>query len=103
MTEDELVAAIHADPDSDAPRLVYADWLQSLGDPLGEYIALSLQCERFDDPAVRARLAQLDFDRVWNERFGGGQRATEHGMLHVIGLDADQLDLNLVDNLRGTF
>ena len=38
----ELLAAIIATPDDDAPRLVYADWLMELGDPLGEYIAANI-------------------------------------------------------------
>ncbi len=38
----ELLAAIYADPDADAPRLVYADWLAALGDPRGEFISLQL-------------------------------------------------------------
>jgi uncharacterized protein (TIGR02996 family) len=33
---------IHATPDDDAPRLVYADWLSERGDPRGEFI--QLQC-----------------------------------------------------------
>jgi uncharacterized protein (TIGR02996 family) len=41
--EAELLAAIYAAPDDDAPRLVYADWLQDRGDSLGEFIALQLQ------------------------------------------------------------
>lgn len=40
---DDLYAAILADPDSDEPRLVYADALQAAGDPRGELIAI--QCE----------------------------------------------------------
>ena len=40
---DDLHAAILADPDSDEPRLVYADALQAAGDPRGELIAI--QCE----------------------------------------------------------
>ncbi len=34
----ELEAAIHANPADDAAYLVYADWLQQHGDPLGEQI-----------------------------------------------------------------
>jgi uncharacterized protein (TIGR02996 family) len=34
----ELEAAIYANPDDDAAYLVYADWLQQQGDPLGELI-----------------------------------------------------------------
>jgi uncharacterized protein (TIGR02996 family) len=37
-----LRAAIFAAPDDDAPRLVYADWLQDRGDPRGEMIALAM-------------------------------------------------------------
>lgn len=37
-----LLEAIYADPDADAPRLVYADWLASLGHPRGEFIGLQL-------------------------------------------------------------
>jgi uncharacterized protein (TIGR02996 family) len=33
---EELEAAVFADPHADAPRLVYADWLLSQGDPRGE-------------------------------------------------------------------
>lgn len=40
--EDELLAAIYADPDDDHPRAVYADLLQQRGDPRGEFIALQL-------------------------------------------------------------
>jgi uncharacterized protein (TIGR02996 family) len=36
----ELEAAIENDLDNPAPYLVYADWLQSKGDPLGELIVL---------------------------------------------------------------
>jgi len=41
-TERDLLAAIHADPDDDAPRAVYADYLADRGDPRGELIALQL-------------------------------------------------------------
>src|SRR5688500_1971060 len=38
------IARIAEAYDDDVPRLVYADWLQQQGDPLGELIML--QCER---------------------------------------------------------
>jgi len=41
--EKELIAAVIADPDKDPPRLKYADWLDDLGDPRGEFIRV--QCE----------------------------------------------------------
>lgn len=39
---DELVAAIFAEPQVDAHRWVYADWLCDRGDPRGEFIQLQL-------------------------------------------------------------
>lgn len=42
-TQHDLLAAVLADPEADAPRLVYADWLTERGDPRGIFI--SLQCE----------------------------------------------------------
>jgi len=38
----ELEARLVASPDDDALRAVYADWLQSVGDPWGDLIALEL-------------------------------------------------------------
>jgi uncharacterized protein (TIGR02996 family) len=43
VTELALLRAVIDDPDHDAPRLVYADWLLDYGDPRGEYIVL--QCK----------------------------------------------------------
>jgi uncharacterized protein (TIGR02996 family) len=52
MTEhDALLQAILDDPDDDAPRLVYADWLEEHGDAeRGEFIRAQL---RFADPALK--------------------------------------------------
>lgn len=36
----QLLAQVYADPAADAPRLVYADWATSRGDPRGELITL---------------------------------------------------------------
>src|SRR5262245_22184272 len=40
--EDAFLRAVLADPDDDAPRLIYADWLEERGDPKGEFIRV--QC-----------------------------------------------------------
>jgi uncharacterized protein (TIGR02996 family) len=40
---DSFLHMILENPDEDAPRLVYADWLEEQGDPLAEFIRL--QCE----------------------------------------------------------
>ncbi len=39
----QLEARISADPDNPAPRLVYGDWLEERGDPLGRLISLSAE------------------------------------------------------------
>lgn len=41
-SEAELLGAIYADPESDEPRALYADFLGERGHPLGELIALQL-------------------------------------------------------------
>src|SRR5580704_11727592 len=43
MNHDDFLQAILDDPDDDAPRLIYADWLEERGDPRGEFIRV--QCE----------------------------------------------------------
>lgn len=58
----ELIAAVAAAPEDDAPRLVLADWLQSEGDLRGELVAMQVRLARAeaDDLVLRdrARLAQ---------------------------------------------
>src|SRR4051794_22487035 len=64
----ELLAAIIAEPDEEARRLVYADWLEDRGDPLAELTRLQVFLQReLPGPArregfsrVRALLAGLD-------------------------------------------
>jgi uncharacterized protein (TIGR02996 family) len=43
MTDADFLQHILAHPDDDAPRLIYADWLEERGDPRGEFIRV--QCE----------------------------------------------------------
>ncbi|MCX5743956.1 MAG: TIGR02996 domain-containing protein [Proteobacteria bacterium] len=47
--EDALLARIREEPDSDEPRLVYADWLQQRGDAYGEMIVLGIELDRCGD------------------------------------------------------
>lgn len=58
MSEQTLLDAIVAHPDDDEPRLVYADLLESRGDPRGEFIQLQCRAER--TPEIEARLAELE-------------------------------------------
>ncbi|MBX3229205.1 MAG: TIGR02996 domain-containing protein [Labilithrix sp.] len=60
-TIDALLAAVLAEPEDDAARLVYADALQAAGDPRGELVAV--QCEL-------ARLGCGPSDRLFLEWVG---------------------------------
>jgi uncharacterized protein (TIGR02996 family) len=81
MTEDAFIRAILASPQDDAPRLIYADWLEERGDPRGEYIRLLYALERLagDDAEavqVRERLRALEesIDLSWRALLGRGRR-----------------------------
>jgi uncharacterized protein (TIGR02996 family) len=55
-----LLAAIRAAPDDDAPRLVYADWLDEHGQlERADFIRVQCELARRDDPALRRREAEL--------------------------------------------
>jgi uncharacterized protein (TIGR02996 family) len=72
MNDDEaFIRAIVAAPGDDAPRLVYADWLDERGDPRGSY--LRLECEiRRNKPVFGAgkwlAKAHHSIDYVWLNR-----------------------------------
>lgn len=63
MNLEALAAQVAGAPDDPAPLLVWADALQAVQDPLGEYIALSWAQTREQDPGrfvkARARLDEL--------------------------------------------
>jgi uncharacterized protein (TIGR02996 family) len=55
-----LLAAIRAAPDDDAPRLIYADWLDEHGQPeRAEFIRVQIELARHDSPTLRQREAAL--------------------------------------------
>jgi uncharacterized protein (TIGR02996 family) len=71
-TGDDLLQAIHEDPDDDVPRLVLADWLEEQGDTRGEFIRLQCDLEQLaeDDPQrgereARCHLLQTMHERRW--------------------------------------
>lgn len=69
ITEEAFLRAIREDPAEDAPRLVYADWLDEQGDPRAELIRFQVQLartEEYDDNRLELE--------VWVERW-----LTEHG------------------------
>jgi uncharacterized protein (TIGR02996 family) len=65
MTEDDaFVQAVLASPADDAPRLIYADWLEERGDPRGEYLRTELTVaaprrRKAKDRSLRRRLQEL--------------------------------------------
>jgi uncharacterized protein (TIGR02996 family) len=99
----ELLAAVYADPDHDAPRLVYADWLTAHGDPRGEFIALQIERARADTP-VSAREREL-LSRHGGEWAGaihavlgfGDARRFERGFLSAASVELPNLDVELVE------
>jgi uncharacterized protein (TIGR02996 family) len=55
-----LLAAIRAAPDDDAPRLIYADWLDEHGQPeRAEFIRVQCELARRKNRALRRREAEL--------------------------------------------
>ena len=51
-------------PDADLPRLVFADWLDEQGDPLGEFIRVQIELhhlqDRLGDEQTRRLMARED-------------------------------------------
>src|ERR1700754_5023358 len=63
MTSDDeaFLRAISAAPDDDAPRLVYADWLDERGDTRAEFIRLQVRLRGLSpsDPALADLAARV--------------------------------------------
>jgi uncharacterized protein (TIGR02996 family) len=62
--ETAFIEAILADPEDEAPRLIYADWLEERGDPRGEFLRVENELANLAPgdgrgPNLRARLQQL--------------------------------------------
>jgi uncharacterized protein (TIGR02996 family) len=73
--EEAILAAIAAEPLDDAPRLVYADWLQEHGqDAKAEYVRLVVALlHPPEDPAAVLRCVALaeEVDAAWRQAVGG--------------------------------
>jgi uncharacterized protein (TIGR02996 family) len=70
--EDPFILAILDAPEDEAPRLIYADWLEERGDARGEYLRLDCQLAALpqDDPCfdglvVRFRELHFQVDPRW--------------------------------------
>ncbi|MFT3697734.1 MAG: TIGR02996 domain-containing protein [Kofleriaceae bacterium] len=90
---DALLDEVLANPHSDAPRRVYADWLSERGDPRGEFIAT--QCElarRFDfDLAVREHQLLHAHRRRWLAELGLDYGTFVRGFIETLELSASEL------------
>lgn len=64
-SEAELLEAIWASLDDDAPRAVYADFLMERGDPRGELIALQLRSEADATAKKRERALLAKHGKAW--------------------------------------
>jgi uncharacterized protein (TIGR02996 family) len=70
--EAPLLRAVRAAPDDDAPRLIYADWLEEHGDVRGEYLRLACALAslaegdpRFEGFVTRFRELRFLIDPKW--------------------------------------
>jgi len=63
-----FLAAIHADPQNDTPRLIFADWLDEQNDPRGSMVRLS--CELARQPRLSPRWCELHHElRAWLDEY----------------------------------
>ena len=77
MEPDAFLQTICANPDDDAPRLVYADWLDERGDSLGEFIRVQVELAKVKESypllgALRKRQLELMLEHVphWVQPYG---------------------------------
>jgi uncharacterized protein (TIGR02996 family) len=105
MTDDEdgLYRAVLANPADDAPRLVYADWLDETGDTRGEYLRLDLNLAQRTDRGsafrrdlARATAIRKRLDTDWAVTISRGP--SDLGK----GLDLFRLDVDHSPERRGT-
>jgi uncharacterized protein (TIGR02996 family) len=74
--EEPFIQAILASPSDEAPRLIYADWLEERGDPRGEYLRTRIALARMPKKdkrraSFRKRLDELrpSIDSEWRALF----------------------------------
>ncbi len=61
-----LYQAILADPEDDAPRLIYADWLEENGDPdRAEFIRVQMELARLPDKDARGNSLRVREKELW--------------------------------------
>lgn len=109
LRQPELEAAIEKSPDDPGPYLVYADWLQELGDPRGELIALHHR--KAEKPATkllekhREQLLGALAPLYTDERYGFGLRVEwRFGFMRRVSLGwgnfSDDDDRDVFEDLK---
>lgn len=101
--ETDLVAAIAADPDAIAPRLVYGDYLEAKADPRGELIAVQVALlAKPDDLPLHAREKELASALTARLLEGTPLDASLIVRWHLGFVDALALDVRTIRTLRTT-
>jgi uncharacterized protein (TIGR02996 family) len=62
--EDAFLEAIREDPDDDAVRLIFADWLEERGDPRGEFIRVQCALAGMPDEDERRKALEARAERL---------------------------------------
>lgn len=93
-----LLAAISADPESDGPRLVFADYLGEQGDPRGEFINVQVRLAKRVNPSRRRELLAREAELLkahrsdWVASEGTRLKVTlRRGFVHSISGSASEL------------
>ncbi|MFT3697482.1 MAG: TIGR02996 domain-containing protein [Kofleriaceae bacterium] len=73
-----LLAAVHADPNSDTAREIYADHLIAAGDPRGEFIHLQLQRAAGTATDAWMKRERALLDKHWKAWLGPLRRSLSH-------------------------
>jgi uncharacterized protein (TIGR02996 family) len=68
MTHQDFVDAILAEPSDDAPRLIYADWLEERGDPRAEFIRVQVEMATLARPLNRKSMYGNPMPQARNRR-----------------------------------
>jgi uncharacterized protein (TIGR02996 family) len=95
--EEAFLAAVLAEPDNDAVRLVYADWLEERGDPRAEFIRVqcALAKKGTKDPRRAARERELlaAYEGRWTGRLPDWVRAWRfrRGFIEEVSVDVPTL------------
>jgi uncharacterized protein (TIGR02996 family) len=95
MDRASFLGAIADCPEDDSPRLIYADWLEERGDPLGRFIRIQCALERLqaDDrrrPALEGEEREIlsEYEEEWTADLRGAAEAWQFRRGLVEGIEA---------------